>query len=98
MQPAGLKALEAREEAKTGLYSYENRPQELDEPYASRFRQNEAAWTFFQSQPPGYRRMATWWVVSGRKEETRLKRLETLIEDSEAGRRIAPLSRPERAG
>jgi uncharacterized protein YdeI (YjbR/CyaY-like superfamily) len=49
---------------------------------------DKAAWTFFQAQPPWYRKVMGWWVVSAKKEETRLKRLGKLIEDSAQGRRL----------
>jgi uncharacterized protein YdeI (YjbR/CyaY-like superfamily) len=92
MQPAGLKAFEARRENKSGIYSYEQRRDELEEPYAGVLKKNKAAWTFFQSQPQSYRKAAGWWVVSAKKEETRLRRLETLIKDSAEGRRIAHMT------
>lgn len=59
----------------------------------AKFKANKAAWKFFESQPPGYRKIATYWVVSAKREDTRAKRLATLIEDSAAGRRIAQLRR-----
>jgi hypothetical protein len=37
-------------------------------------------------------------VTSAKREETRLKRLATLIEDSEQGRTIPPLTRVSGAG
>ena len=92
MQPEGLKAFEKRVEKKSGLYSYENAA-ELDEAYEQQFRANKKAWDFFQARPASYRRAAIWWVVTAKKEETKLKRLATLIEDSEHGRTIAPLTR-----
>jgi len=88
MQPAGLKAYQARKENKSGIYSYEQRRDQLEEPYASLLRRNKAAWDFFQAQPPSYKKLAGWYVVSAKKEETRLKRLEKLIEDSAQGKRI----------
>ncbi len=39
----------------------------------------------FQSQAPSYRRIAIGWVMSAKKEETRLRRLANLIEESEKG-------------
>ncbi len=98
MRPAGLKAFAARLENKSGIYSYEQRRAELDEPYAGVLRANAAARAFFDSQPPSYRKAAVWWVVSAKREETRLKRLATLVEDSAAGRRIAPLARTKPPG
>lgn len=88
MTAAGLKAFEARKEYRSGIYSYEQRSPELEPKYARKLKQNRAAWDFFQAQPPGYRKTANWWIVSAKREETRLKRLEQLIEDSAAGRRI----------
>lgn len=95
MRPSGLEAFERRTEARSGVYSFEQGPIELGPVYEKRFRGNRAAWTFFQEQPPSYRKPATWWVISAKKEETRLRRLETLIEDSADGRRIKQLRRPQ---
>jgi uncharacterized protein YdeI (YjbR/CyaY-like superfamily) len=91
MQPAGLKAYQARKENRSGIYSYEQRSAELPEPYVQQLRQNEAAWEFFQVQPPSYRKAAGWWVVSAKHEETRRRRLAQLIEDSAQGQTIPPL-------
>jgi len=62
--------------------------------FERQFRSNKKAGDFFEAQPPGYRKTATHWVVSAKREETRRKRLATLIEDSEHGRTIRPLTRP----
>ena len=88
MQPAGLKAFEARKENRSGIYSYEQRSAELVEPYLGKMKRNKAAWKFFQAQPAGYRKIMNWWVVSAKQEATRLKRLDKLIEESAQGRRM----------
>ncbi len=88
MKPAGIKAYEARKEFRSGIYSYEQRPAELVEPYASQFRQNKAAWKFFQAQPPYYRKLVTWYIVSAKQERTRQQRLKRLIDESAKGQRI----------
>ena len=88
MTPAGLKAYEARKEYRSGIYSYEQRPAELVEPYASQFKRNKAAWEFFQALPPYYRKTMTWFIVSAKTEETRMKRLEKLIHASARGQRL----------
>jgi uncharacterized protein YdeI (YjbR/CyaY-like superfamily) len=88
--PAGLAAFETYDPAKTDAqYSYEVRSRGLDEAYEAELRANETAWDYWQAQPPHYRRGATHWVMSAKREETRQKRLATLIEDSAAGRWIA---------
>jgi uncharacterized protein YdeI (YjbR/CyaY-like superfamily) len=98
MRPAGLKALELRVEKKSGIYSYENRHAAVLSKSAERkFRANPDAWEFFQRQPAGYRTTAIWWVMSAKREETRQKRLETLIADSSARRRIGALMRTGKA-
>ena len=97
MHPAGLRAFEVRDPQKTERYSFErDKAPELTPEQEAQFRANETAWKFFQSQPPGYRKTATWWVVSARQEETQQRRLQTLIADSEAGLRIGLLRRPEK--
>jgi uncharacterized protein YdeI (YjbR/CyaY-like superfamily) len=95
MRPAGLRVYEERREAKTGVYSYEQREAaELPAEYEERLRANRAAWDFWTARPPWYRRAAVWWVVSAKKEETRERRLARLIEDSASGRTVPPLTPP----
>jgi uncharacterized protein YdeI (YjbR/CyaY-like superfamily) len=89
----GKRAFEARDEARTRQYSFEQEKANFTREQARTFRANEKAWAFFQAQPPSYRKPATWWVISAKKEETRARRLATLIDDSAHGRRIAPLQR-----
>jgi uncharacterized protein YdeI (YjbR/CyaY-like superfamily) len=88
MRPAGKTAFENRRENRSGIYSYEQRPDRLDEPYGKALRENAAAFEFFDAQPASYRRAAGWWVVSAKKEETRWKRLRELVKYSARGRRI----------
>jgi uncharacterized protein YdeI (YjbR/CyaY-like superfamily) len=96
MHPAGLKAFQQRDERKSAIYSYEQRHSAtFGDDFEKQFRANRSAWEFFQSQPPGYRQITTYWVMSATKEETRLRRLATLIDDSANARRIRALARPE---
>jgi uncharacterized protein YdeI (YjbR/CyaY-like superfamily) len=93
MLPAGRKAFESRLEEKSAVYSYEQRHQAAFDPrFERQFRANESAWRYFQTQPPGYRHTATHWVMTAKKEETRLRRLAVVIERSATGRRIDLLS------
>jgi uncharacterized protein YdeI (YjbR/CyaY-like superfamily) len=98
MRPAGLRAYEARDPARRAVYSYErqDRPREvsLSPAYEAKFRSNKKAWAFFQEQAPYYRRAVSRWVMTAKKEETQLKRLATLIDDSARGRWIAGMARP----
>ena len=97
MRPAGLKAFAARQENRSGIYSYEQRSPELTKQYGKILKQNLVAWKFFQAQPPSYRKAANWWVVSAKKEETRLQRLEKLIQHSERGERIPQFTPPKKS-
>ena len=94
MHPAGLAAFEARRPEQTGTYSYEQRPQDLPAEYGRVLRANERAWDFWRSVAPNYRKAATWWVISAKKDETRARRLATLVEQSAKGERIPPLRPP----
>jgi uncharacterized protein YdeI (YjbR/CyaY-like superfamily) len=98
MQPAGLQAFERRETVRSQIYAYEQRADAaLGEAGEREFRANERAWAFFQAQPPSYRRTAIYWVMTAKKEETRRKRLATLIDDSAHERTIKQLSRPAKS-
>jgi len=91
MLPAGLSAFEKRNELKSGIYSYENRPEKLTSEYELIFRTQPTAWLNFQSLPPSYQRTAFYWVMSAKQESTRQKRLNELMKDSEAGLKIKSL-------
>ena len=88
MQPAGLRAFEHRRDEKSAIYAYENEARTLSADDEKKFRANKKAWDFFNAQPPGYRRLTIYWITSAKKEETRARRLATLIEDSENARRL----------
>jgi uncharacterized protein YdeI (YjbR/CyaY-like superfamily) len=91
MRPAGLEAFAAREEAKSGVYAFESEETaELPAQFEARLRANGAAWDYWEARPPSYRRTATHWVVSAKREETRERRLAQLIESSAAGRHAPP--------
>jgi uncharacterized protein YdeI (YjbR/CyaY-like superfamily) len=91
MRPAGLAAFARRDPERQRRYSHEQaQAPELSPEYADRFRTHPAAWGFFESQAPSYRRQAVWWVMSAKREETRDRRLALLIAASADGRRAAP--------
>jgi uncharacterized protein YdeI (YjbR/CyaY-like superfamily) len=85
MQPAGLAAFALRDEANTARASYEREHAELGEEYETKFRAHRKAWRYFAAQAPWYRKTASWYVISAKREETRAKRLEVLIECSANG-------------
>jgi uncharacterized protein YdeI (YjbR/CyaY-like superfamily) len=89
MMPAGLAAFERREEARSGVYSYENRHlAKLDPVREAKFRACAEAWEFFIKQPPSYWQTAMYLVMNAKQEETRTKRLTRLIEASAQGKRL----------
>jgi len=88
MQRAGLEAYEHRKLNKSGIYSYEQRSVDLEEPYRGLLKKNKVAWSFFQSQSASYRKAISWWIICAKKQETRYKRLEKLMAHSERRERI----------
>jgi uncharacterized protein YdeI (YjbR/CyaY-like superfamily) len=97
MQPSGLKAFEQRKPEKSGIYSFEQGDLKLNDIEEQQFHANSKAWGFFQKQPGSYRRACIWWVINSKKPETRVKRLTTLIEDSENGRTVPQFTRRTRS-
>ena len=88
MKPEGLAIFEKRGASQAEGYSYERKEAQLPSAMEKRFRANNAAWTFWEAQPPYYKRTLSWWVISAKREETKEKRLEQLIAASAEGRRI----------
>jgi uncharacterized protein YdeI (YjbR/CyaY-like superfamily) len=89
--PSGHKTFEQRS-SDFGRYSFESRPKQLPPAYERQFKAIPGAWEFFREQAPWYQRTSSFWVVSAKQEETRQRRLATLISDSENGRRVGILS------
>jgi len=92
MCPAGVRAFELRDEEKSRIYSYERESAAFSPAYEKKFRANKKAWRYFNEQPPGYRRLATHFVMSAKQEETRQRRLATLIKDSAHARRLGVIT------
>ena len=89
MMPAGLAAFARREDARSAVYSYENRHlAALDPEREAIFRADACAWGFFSKQPPSYRQTSIYLVMNAKREETRSARLARLIKASAAGRRL----------
>jgi uncharacterized protein YdeI (YjbR/CyaY-like superfamily) len=94
MHAAGLAAFEKRDGDRSAIYAYEQRKAaKLTPELEKQFRKQADAWTFFQSQPPWYQRTSMYWVISAKREETRAKRLATLIDCSARKQKIPSLNR-----
>jgi uncharacterized protein YdeI (YjbR/CyaY-like superfamily) len=98
MRPAGLAAFEARTDANTAIYAYEQPTSSLSDEELTRFRADEAAWTDWERRSPSYRRQATYWIVSAKQPATRERRLATLIADSHAGRTLKQYTWTRKSG
>ena len=82
MAPAGLEAYARRDPQRTGIYAFENLARELSPTYEKKFRANKKAWKFFEAMPPSLKRTSIFWVMSAKQEETRLRRLNQLIDSA----------------
>jgi uncharacterized protein YdeI (YjbR/CyaY-like superfamily) len=90
MTPAGLATFAKADPKRAGVYSFERKTAKLGAAYEKRFKVNQKAWEFFRSQAPSYQRVATWWVISAKQEETQQRRLAQLIGACAARRRLGP--------
>jgi uncharacterized protein YdeI (YjbR/CyaY-like superfamily) len=91
MQPPGMKAYEQMDEDNARKASYERKNVALKKEYEDKIRENEQAWEFFQELAPGYTKTSIHWIMSAKREETRQRRLNILIESSAEGKKIPPL-------
>ena len=91
MRPAGVEAYARRDPKRTGIYAFENRPREFSPEFEKAFRKNKTAWSFFEKQPPGYKRLMVFRIMEAKKEETRMKRFNELVDLCEKGLRMGLL-------
>jgi uncharacterized protein YdeI (YjbR/CyaY-like superfamily) len=92
MLEAGLAAFKQRKDQRSGIYAYERGYLPLSKAFEKKLRKSAKAWKFFKSLPASIQKHSMHWVMSARQEATRERRLNTLIKDSEAGRKIKPFS------
>jgi uncharacterized protein YdeI (YjbR/CyaY-like superfamily) len=92
MKPSGLALFNLRDEHKSKIYSYEKENVKFSEDFEAIFKANKKAWEFFQSLSPSYHKPAVDWVMSARQKSMSIKRLNELINVSEAGRKIKRLN------
>jgi uncharacterized protein YdeI (YjbR/CyaY-like superfamily) len=97
MMPSGLAAYALRDPERSGIYAFERETASFDDEGEQLFRSDRLAWSFFQLQPPSYRRVATYWVTSAKRVETRARRLASLIECSGRGERLPQYLSPPKA-
>jgi len=93
MRKAGLDAYAHKGVHADSGYAVGDRPEALANGMIAEFKKYPAAWAFYESQPSGYRKQATAWVTSAKREGTRQRRLATLIADSANRLRIKQLRR-----
>ena len=58
----------------------------------NKFRRHKRARSFWEAQPPGYKRVAIHWVTSAKQQATRTRRLTQLIADSAGGLRLGQVT------
>ena len=88
MKQAGVKEFENRKKYNSIKYSYEEKIEKFSSDYEKKFKANKLAWDFFQKQAPYYKRTVFFWIMSAKKEETRLRRLQILINDCANNKKI----------
>jgi uncharacterized protein YdeI (YjbR/CyaY-like superfamily) len=93
MRKAGLDAYAHKDVHPDSGYAVGDRPKALPKEMIAEFKNQPEAWAFYESQPSGYQKQTTAWVTSAKREDTRQRRLATLIDDSANGLRIKQLRR-----
>src|SRR4051794_33233630 len=93
MTAAGRAAFAARREDRTARFAYEQGEVSFDADQEAAFRADAPAWSWFSAQAPSYRKVATYWVTSAKRAQTRSARLAALIECSREERRLPQYTR-----
>lgn len=88
MKKPGLEAYNNRKDSKSGIYSFEQEMTKLDDNLERIFKSNKIAWDFFVKQAPSYQKTCYHWIMSAKKETTKINRLNKLILASEKRNRL----------
>ena len=89
MTCVGELAFAKRTKLKSAVYAYEQAGiAELSSDEIRTFREDQAAWAFFDSSPPSYKKVILYWVTTAKRAETRSSRLAKLVQACSAGQRL----------
>lgn len=88
MKPNGAAAFEKRKEEKSAVYAYENELKQFSGDFEIRFKANETARIFFETQANWYKKQMINWVMTAKQEKTRQSRFEKLLAASADGKRL----------
>ena len=91
VEEAGLSAFNGRDPARQAADARDRKEVRLPKEYESRIKADREAWRYFQSARPSYRKQVAFWIQSAKKEETKRRRLDVLVESSKRGEPIPPL-------
>ena len=94
MRAAGEAAFARRRDDRTSVYSFEN-DASPDAGLMEALRERTGALAFWEAQPAGYRRLASHWIASAKRPETRARRIAALVDGCGDGvRLVAVTGRP----
>jgi len=89
--PAGLVEFKNRKSKNSNPASHKLNKVELPSRLLEIFKENKKAWKNFQGMPSGYRKQCIWYVIHAKREETKVRRLNILIDNSVKGDKIPQL-------
>ncbi len=90
VKPSGLEAFKKKDPKKVRS-AVDRKNVKLPPDFEKKIKANKKAWQFIQKLPPSSRRLSFFWIIDAKKDETRLRRLDTLIKCSEEEKLVPPL-------
>jgi uncharacterized protein YdeI (YjbR/CyaY-like superfamily) len=91
IHPSGEAAFSRMDKKNSKKASFEQKRIVMGKTFESKIKASKKAWSFFNALAPSYKKASTWWVISAKQEETKLRRLAVLIKSSEEGEKIPML-------
>ncbi|WP_116787747.1 YdeI/OmpD-associated family protein [Flavobacterium psychrotrophum] len=77
----GIAAYEKRTEDNSKIYSHERTEAAVLPPaMVAEFKKHQAAWDFFEAQPPGYKKVILHWITTAKQEKTQHSRFKKLLD------------------
>lgn len=91
LQEPGLKAFAHYNPKNANQYSFEQKTVKLSAEHLKIFKANKKAWAYYKTLSPSLKKQVNRWVISAKREQTRLRRLNELITCSENQKKIPSL-------
>ncbi len=83
IKPAGQQAFDEGKKERAKTKTKNGQAENLKKEYEKKIKASKKAWAYFNGLSPSVKKKMVYWIMSAKKEETQLRRVDSLIQEAE---------------